>query len=155
MSTGLGSSDSQSGDFELNLASMIDCFTVLIAFLLASSSFLSIGALDVSVIGASAPQDNPPNSREWIPVFEVSQNGTLEIRNLETHQSIWKSHLQKPLSVEIPGDLTQWDPTHYGPPGKLAVIAVHSKVESRDLVALLGHLKKTFPQVSISELTPR
>ena len=36
-------------DFELNLAPIIDAFTVLIAFMIASASFLSIGILDAAV----------------------------------------------------------------------------------------------------------
>mgnify|MGYP003351965824 CR=1 FL=1 len=36
-------------DFELNLASIIDCLTVIIAFLLLSSSFVSYGTLDTAV----------------------------------------------------------------------------------------------------------
>jgi biopolymer transport protein ExbD len=41
-------------DFELNLASIIDCLTVLITFLLASASFLSIGILDAGLAAGSA-----------------------------------------------------------------------------------------------------
>lgn len=37
-------------DFELNIASIIDCFTVLITYLLVSASFISLGVLDVSVL---------------------------------------------------------------------------------------------------------
>ena len=50
-------------DFELNLASIIDCFTVLIAFMLASASFVSIGILDAGVAAASATQTGgaPPS----------------------------------------------------------------------------------------------
>jgi biopolymer transport protein ExbD len=50
-------------DFELNLASIIDCFTVLIAFMLASASFLSIGILDAGVAAAGAAPTNatPPS----------------------------------------------------------------------------------------------
>jgi biopolymer transport protein ExbD len=57
---GVSSADSQ--DFELNLASIIDCFTVLIAFMLASASFLSIGILDagVAAAGAQASPGTPP-----------------------------------------------------------------------------------------------
>ena len=33
-------------DFELNITSIIDCFTVLIAFILTSASFISIGIID-------------------------------------------------------------------------------------------------------------
>lgn len=35
-------------DFELNIASIIDCFTVVITYLLVSASFISLGVLDTS-----------------------------------------------------------------------------------------------------------
>lgn len=38
-----------SQDFELNLAPIIDCFTVLIAFVMISTVFASIGILDAGV----------------------------------------------------------------------------------------------------------
>ncbi|OFZ78762.1 MAG: hypothetical protein A2583_09840 [Bdellovibrionales bacterium RIFOXYD1_FULL_53_11] len=49
-------------DFELNLASIIDCFTVLITFMLASATFLSIGVLDAGIAagGAEAASQQPP-----------------------------------------------------------------------------------------------
>jgi biopolymer transport protein ExbD len=40
-------------DFELNLASIIDCFTVLITYLLISASFISLGGLSVTVAAVS------------------------------------------------------------------------------------------------------
>ncbi len=40
-------------DFELNIASIIDCFVVLIAFVLVSTSFFSIGIIDAEVAGSS------------------------------------------------------------------------------------------------------
>ncbi len=43
-------SNAESGqDFDLNLAPIIDCFTVLIAYLLVSASFVSIGFFEVGV----------------------------------------------------------------------------------------------------------
>jgi biopolymer transport protein ExbD len=63
-----GSGGSGSQDFELNLASIIDCFTVLIAFMLASASFLSIGILDAGIAAAgteaSSKKAPPPISIE-------------------------------------------------------------------------------------------
>jgi len=54
----------QSQDFELNLAPIIDCFTVLVTFLLASSAFISIGLLDAGIAagGATTPEDKAPPS---------------------------------------------------------------------------------------------
>lgn len=41
-------------DVELNLAPIIDCFVVVITFLLVSASFVSIGAIDTSSTEAAA-----------------------------------------------------------------------------------------------------
>lgn len=64
MSASFGQDSGKGGqDFDLNLAPIIDCLTVLIAFMLASATFLSIGILDAGVAAASAsPSDNatPP-----------------------------------------------------------------------------------------------
>jgi biopolymer transport protein ExbD len=48
MSVGGGNSQ----DADINLAPIIDCFTVLIAFMLVSASFLSIGVLDAGIAAA-------------------------------------------------------------------------------------------------------
>lgn len=50
-------------DFDLNLAPIIDCFTVLIAFMLASASYLAIGILDTnpSTPGQPGPNAKPPS----------------------------------------------------------------------------------------------
>lgn len=63
MSAGIGNSGGDGQDFELNLASIIDCFTVLIAFMLASASFLAVGVLDAGISAASAaPSETKPPS---------------------------------------------------------------------------------------------
>jgi len=60
---GLGGKGQQSQDFELNITSIIDTFTVLITFMLASASFLSIGLLDAGITagGESASAAQPPS----------------------------------------------------------------------------------------------
>ena len=63
MSASFGQDGGKGGqDFDLNLAPIIDCLTVLITFMLASSSFLSIGLLDAGVAAGAAVTDNttPP-----------------------------------------------------------------------------------------------
>ena len=46
----------QSQDFDLNLAPIIDCFTVLIAFVMISTAFASVGILDAGIAaGGTAP----------------------------------------------------------------------------------------------------
>jgi biopolymer transport protein ExbD len=46
-----------SQDFDLNLAPIIDCITVLIAFILISTSFISIGLLDAGIATETAQQE--------------------------------------------------------------------------------------------------
>jgi biopolymer transport protein ExbD len=57
-----GGKGHQSQDFELNITSIIDTFTVLITFMLASASFLSIGIFDagISAGGDTASTAKPP-----------------------------------------------------------------------------------------------
>ena len=59
MSAGSGGNSNQ--DFDLNLAPIIDCFTVLITYLLVSASFISLNSLDVGIAatGDTAAAANP------------------------------------------------------------------------------------------------
>jgi biopolymer transport protein ExbD len=52
MSANFGGTPSQ--DVEVNITPIIDCFTVLITFLLASASFLSIGFFEAATPGTTA-----------------------------------------------------------------------------------------------------
>src|SRR5947208_300860 len=74
-------------DFELNIASVIDCFTVLITYLLVSASFISISALDIDVAGVGdAPQSEPP------PVsiaVQLEDNRSLTIKITGAEKNEW------------------------------------------------------------------
>ncbi|OFZ23341.1 MAG: hypothetical protein A2X94_03840 [Bdellovibrionales bacterium GWB1_55_8] len=51
-----GEGRKQEQDFDLNLAPIIDCFVVLIAFVMISAAFASIGILDAGIAaGGAAP----------------------------------------------------------------------------------------------------
>lgn len=52
MSASVGGGDGQ--EVELNLAPIIDCFTVLITYLLISASFISLGVLEVGVAASGS-----------------------------------------------------------------------------------------------------
>jgi biopolymer transport protein ExbD len=70
-------------DVELNLAPIIDCFTVLITYLLVTASFLSLAALDVGVSasGAGTPPpakvDNTPPP--MVMSLEAMANGDVKV----------------------------------------------------------------------------
>ena len=84
----ISSGDGGGQDFELNLASIIDCLTVIIAFLLMSSSFVSFGAMDTAVAlpqAASAPT----------PAGEDAKSITLTLKLLDTSSSNEKGKDEK------------------------------------------------------------
>jgi biopolymer transport protein ExbD len=55
-------------EFELNLAPIIDCLTVLVAFMLISASFLSVAVIDAGV----APSDGTASSETANPNVRLS-----------------------------------------------------------------------------------
>lgn len=76
---------SQATDFDLNLAPIIDCFTVLITFLLASASYLSISIFDAGFAPSqpSADTQPPPVTVELTirakSVYQLVVNGKVKI----------------------------------------------------------------------------
>jgi biopolymer transport protein ExbD len=50
------------GDLELNIAPIVDCFTVLIAYLLVSMSFISLGILEAGVAATGPAPETPAES---------------------------------------------------------------------------------------------
>lgn len=64
-------------DFDLNLAPIIDCFTVLITFMLASASFISISLFDAGFTPAEAVGD--PNPPPITVTLDLKKNGSLRV----------------------------------------------------------------------------
>ena len=79
MSASFGNSNS-SQEVDLNITPIIDCFTVLITFLLASASFLSIGFFEAYTPGNSAdPQATEPDT-EAVVRLKMNQSAELKIK---------------------------------------------------------------------------
>jgi len=145
---GGGGRGNSSQDFELNLASIIDCFTVLIAFMLASASFLSIGILDagVAAAGATATGETPPPVNVAV---ELSRGQKLTVK------VTGKSNHTTPLA----GKDGQWD--HEGLTRTLASIktqypkvsaltlTAENDVEYKDVVKVMEVARKTLPAVML------
>ena len=76
MSANMGSSSGQ--EVDLNITPIIDCFTVLITFLLASASFLSIGFFETNTPGsASDPTQGEPDTEV---VVRINSNHMAEFK---------------------------------------------------------------------------
>ena len=135
-----------SQDFELNIASIIDCFTVLIAFMLASTSFLAIGILDagVAAAGNTATDSTPP------PV-----NVTLQLTGSRDLEVKWSG--KETNSVRIPAKSGKAD--YDAMTSALAsvksrwngvnavTLSADNTVEYRDVVQAMDVARKTLPVV--------
>jgi biopolymer transport protein ExbD len=87
-----------SGDVELNLAPIIDCMTVLVAFLLLSASYVSVFVLDANLpplVVASESVTAPPKGITLS--IKVKEPGTVELK------STGEENLVETLKLD-PGD---------------------------------------------------
>ncbi len=147
MGTG-GSANSQ--DFELNLASIIDCFTVLITFMLASASFLSIGVLDagVAAAGTSSTSATPPPIQINV---ELSQNQdiTLKVSGKTQRNSKFSvlsaDNVQKPDLDGLAKALGELK-AQYPDVGAITLTA-ESSVEYERVIRAMDSMRKTMPIV--------
>lgn len=136
----------QSQDFELNLASIIDCFTVLITFLLASSAFLSIGILDAGVAAGTPTQETAAPPAIQINV-EIQDDLALEIR-ISGKMDRKIKLAKKGVDADYEGlslELTQLKSKF---PGIDALtLSATDNVEYSNLVIAMDKIRKTIPVV--------
>jgi len=144
----ISAGDGGGQDFELNLASIIDCLTVIIAFLLMSSSFVSFGSMDTAVAvpqaAASSSQPQDESKSVTLPLklldeekidWEVSggsaKGGTKEKRTLARAE----------LVKELEGAKTRY-------PGLQGVVlAAAPRIPYQQLIAAMDDSRKVFPAV--------
>lgn len=96
MSASMGNGSGQ--EVELNITPIIDCFTVLITFLLASASFLSIGFFEVVTPGTTADASTLEPDVEVI--LKVSNNQMVEMKLKGKRNSVVRFELNNPNELE-------------------------------------------------------
>jgi biopolymer transport protein ExbD len=139
-----------SQDFELNIASIIDCFVVLITFMLASASFLSLGILDagIAAAGSSATPGTPPpvnvvielrENRDLVVKVTGKQNTTttLQAKTAEKGRE-WN---YENLTVQLAGLKLNF-PAVTG-----ATLVADNKVEYKEVVKSMEVVRKSLPVV--------
>lgn len=147
VSSGGGHGGGSGLDFELNLASIIDCFTVLIAFMLASASFLSVGLLDAGVAAAGSTSTGAPPSVQL--QLEMKLDHTI-VMNLTGKSQLKRTIASKDgnwdyakLQEELGGLSKQW------PDLKGAILSGENKVEYKDIITAMDTTRKTLPAVML------
>lgn len=149
MSAGISSGGSNSQDFELNLASIIDAFTVLIAFMLASASFLSIGVLDagVAAAGAQASSSAPPAINLTV---EIGRSGKLA---LKVSGKVTSTHNVAAGADGKPNykGLTEQLAAIKGKYADVAAVTLNADntTEYKDVVKAMEEIRKTIPVVML------
>jgi biopolymer transport protein ExbD len=140
-------------DFELNLASIIDCFTVLITYMLVSASFISLGVLDVSVpVQASVTQ---------APLTDPSKIDTLSVRIAEDRSIKLTVKGEQASETVLPPKEGKTDVGAFraaiesvsakSPGMDTAMITADPGVEYRELVGAIEAMKPRLPNVAIGE----
>jgi len=137
-------------DFELNIASIIDCFTVLIAYMLVSASFISLTSMDVNVA---------------VPVYsgETAVESTTELTiDLDSHRNILlKVGGPETASFLIPSRNDQWDLASLTeklaslkgrwPDMSSALLTAEHNVEYRDVVKVVETARTSFPSLALGD----
>jgi len=86
--TGSRGRGKDSQDFEINIASIIDAFTVLITFLLVSASYISIGIMDAGVAAAGVTSnDATPPSINLMVELSTAKKLTVKVTGKSTETS--------------------------------------------------------------------
>jgi biopolymer transport protein ExbD len=150
-------SSGASGEVELNLAPIIDCFTVLITYLLVTASFLTLTALDVSVSANSDKEAPPPpltDEKPMVMTMDLASTGEVILKisggdlkkdyDLKLPAKADGSWDSEQLNVTLEKVKNRWD--------KLKEISVSaaSTVKYKELVHLINETQKSLPKVYIS-----
>jgi biopolymer transport protein ExbD len=136
-----------SPDFDLNLAPIIDCFTVLITFMLASASFISIGVLDAGAGSGAAPSENKDQKQLVAVQVDLQPQFTIQVKMTGKVTS----------TIPVPSKDGTWDfETLVGQLKKIKTdwpqtdsitLTMADDMEHKYLMASLENVKKVFPGV--------
>jgi biopolymer transport protein ExbD len=155
MSAGGGGGE---GDVELNLAPIVDCFTVLIAYLLVSMSFISL-----SIFDAGLTASGPPPEAEVQPAVppDVPLNFSVELsatNRLEMKLTGGKQNINQVIDLEAVKNEVDLDGmknkigellTSF-PDLKEANISADPTVRYKSIVKIIEAVKTKLPKVFLA-----
>lgn len=145
MSASAGGDSNQ--DFDLNLAPIIDCFTVLITYLLVSASFISLTILDVGVAASGVGTPPPSNA---VPPPTLTINLTTDNR-IDLKLTGGPKKLSISQSLEVTG-LTKkcTELLRSYPDIKDVTLFAQPTVSYRNVVRVIEEVKKVIPKVYLT-----
>ena len=143
-----GEGDGHPGEFELNLAPVIDCLTVLIVYTMVSASFLSLGAFNTTV-----PSEGKATA-SLIPVqvrVDLNQDRSIEmtvdgadkkILKFEAKSQDWDFSSMSQNLNELKGKY---------PLLNTVTLAAEPQVNYLEVVRVVERTKQSFPNVVLGE----
>lgn len=146
MSASFGNSNSQ--DVDLNITPIIDCFTVLITFLLASASFLSVGFFEAATAGLAG--DSSPSEPELEAVIKLNTNHTAELKVKGKSNYNVSFNFEDPAGLQkLDSELTKIQES------KLKInqvlLSADDQVEYKSIAQVMDQLAKTRLPVVVGE----
>lgn len=155
MTTGTGESLGKraSGDFDLNLAPIIDCFTVLITYLLVSASFITLAVLDAGIASSEKAAAPPAPATPSLNV-EVTLAAQGEIAFRISGATMPDPPLPVPPrngGWDMVGMARQMERVHRAFPALNEVtVSAGEKVPYKDVVRAVEVLRKFVPRVYLA-----
>lgn len=132
-------------DFELNIASIIDCFVVLIAFVLISTSFFSIGIIDAEVAsGGAATSENTGGL-----VIELKSDHSIRVRS-DSNREVRIASRDSGKSWNFESlTATLQSMKEKTPELRSAILVADNSVAYRDVMASMEVAKGQVPSVNL------
>ncbi len=148
--TGGGKRGALSQDLELNIASIIDCLTVLITYSLAVASFISIGALEANIAAPAqatlTPDLVPPLAKLSL---ELSDSRAITVRvSGEGEDKVYPIAARADGRWDYEAMVRQISELKASAPALDSVaVSAHDSVKYQDIIQAVEALKGTLPVV--------
>jgi biopolymer transport protein ExbD len=130
-------------DFELNLAPVIDCMVVLIAFVLISASFLSINILEGSYAHSAASAGAPARSTADLMVT-LHAGGDVAVQGAGSRSVRLSAKAGRPDWSALDGALSKASRK------QVAVISADDRVGYADVAEAMARVARRSPQVVLA-----
>lgn len=146
------------GDVELNIAPIIDCFTVLIAYMLVSMAYIQLSIFDVGIAATppadAAPVEPPPPDK--IPLnfsVEVAEGGVLNLKLTGGSPEVNKNEQIPPINNEpntqlLTQKIQEMKQAH--PDLAEANLAADNSIKYRMVIKLVQSIKQVIPKVFLA-----
>lgn len=153
MSAGVQNGGEDSGEFDLNITPIIDCFTLLITYMLVSASFISLNALEVHTSATSdqAEAEQPSEPQLYLTAilkethaleFKVSGKEEAVFNIPSTKEGDWNL---KDAQSQIMAIVGKW------PSIQDISVKAEAGVKYKGVVKVVEGLKKAMPKVFLGE----